>query len=194
MPNFQNTIIYKLECNKTGLIYIGSTCRDFRERLNKHKKRLDCSSKKIILNNDYKADILFKYPCDSNLEKITKEQEFIDIYKKYYGDLVVNIFNAKSTKDILQEQKRVGRAKHYQNNSADINEKRKVKILCDVCNRDIRKADISTHKKTDEHQRNLGNDINPYKHYCKYCNRYTSLANYKDHERSLTCIKNFILY
>ena len=73
--------IYKIVCNKTGLIYIGSTCKTLNERLKKHeydmnlfiknyktKKSYLCSSFFVFLNKDYKIELIENYPCSSKLE------------------------------------------------------------------------------------------------------------------------------
>ncbi len=83
--------IYKIVCNKTGLIYIGSTCKTLEERLKKHeddmkhfihirdnkpdklKKTKFCTSFFIFLNKDYKIELIENYPCNTRLELETKE-------------------------------------------------------------------------------------------------------------------------
>ena len=157
MPNFQNTIIYKLECNKTGLIYIGSTCMGLVKRMCEHRrKRFYCSSQKILLNEDYRKDILFKYPCDSDLEKRMKEQEFIDIYREYYGDLVVNEQNPIADKELRREKDKITHSIIYKNNKDVINKnRRETKYFCEVCNCIIRKDGLKDHIKTVKHIKNF---------------------------------------
>jgi predicted GIY-YIG superfamily endonuclease len=38
MPNYQNSKIYKIRCNTTGLVYIGSTTQSLKQRLDQHIK------------------------------------------------------------------------------------------------------------------------------------------------------------
>ena len=94
--------IYKIVCNKTGLIYIGSTIKTLDERLKKHEECLNSfiHTKKnnpdklkkicfytsffILLKKDYKIELIENYPCKSKLELEIKECE----YMKFYPDSV----------------------------------------------------------------------------------------------------------
>ena len=81
MVNYSNGKIYKLECRKTGLVYIGSTAQKLLStRIGKHKgdykkfltKKMNyVSSFEIIKNNDYFYDIIEYYECEckTDLEK-----------------------------------------------------------------------------------------------------------------------------
>jgi len=89
--------IYKIVCNKTGLVYIGSTCRSLEQRLKGHeydmehfiytkknnpdklKKTKFCTSFFIFLNKDYKIELIENYPCNSRLELETKECEYMKL-------------------------------------------------------------------------------------------------------------------
>ena len=65
IENFQKEyLIYKIECNMTGKIYIGHTS-NLTSRINTHissfkKGILSCSSCKILTHNDYKISVLRK--------------------------------------------------------------------------------------------------------------------------------------
>ena len=90
--------IYKIVCNKTGLIYIGSTIKTLDERLKKHeydmerffhtkkynpdklKKGYMCSSFFVFLNKDYKIGLIENYPCSSKLELEIKECNYMKLY------------------------------------------------------------------------------------------------------------------
>ena len=89
--------IYKIVCNKTGLVYIGSTYRSLEERLKQHEKDMErfvknyktkksylCSSFFVFLNKDYKIELIENYPCSSKLELEIKECD----YMKQYPDSV----------------------------------------------------------------------------------------------------------
>ena len=80
--------IYKIVCNKTGLIYIGSTYRSLEQRLKEHeydcKKYLDkktntfISSIYVTFNNDYKIELIENYPCKNRKELEEKEYYYIN--------------------------------------------------------------------------------------------------------------------
>ena len=76
--------IYKIVCNKTGLVYIGSTYRSLEERLKEHisscKKFLDkktntlISSIYVIYYNNYSMELIEYFPCLNR--KQLEEREF----------------------------------------------------------------------------------------------------------------------
>ncbi len=90
--------IYKIVCNKTGLVYIGSTCNTLDERLKQHvydmehfintkkykpdklKKIIFCSSFFVLINKDYKIELIENYPCNSRLELEIKECDYMKQY------------------------------------------------------------------------------------------------------------------
>ena len=83
MPvNYQNGKIYKIECNITNEIYIGSTCeltvaRRLTGHVNNHKRYKNgksCShltSFKIIERGDYNIYLIENFPCN-NKDELTK--------------------------------------------------------------------------------------------------------------------------
>ena len=84
IENFQKEfLIYKIQCNRTGKIYIGHTS-NLSSRINTHissykKGILSCSSCKILSNNDYKISVLRRNIYDKN-EATKSELDFINAY------------------------------------------------------------------------------------------------------------------
>ena len=88
MVNYENAKIYKLVCNKTGLIYIGSTCqRLLCKRLSGHVANYKCwkngkgtytTSFNIIDNGDYYMELLEAVSCSSFDELAKKERHYIE--------------------------------------------------------------------------------------------------------------------
>jgi hypothetical protein len=83
MPNYQKGRIYKIVCNESGLIYIGSTVQGLAQRMAEHRHRfrnniLECSSRRVLENNNYTVTLLEKYPCNDIEELHTREQFHID--------------------------------------------------------------------------------------------------------------------
>jgi hypothetical protein len=87
MPiNYQLGKIYKIECNITGLVYVGSTCEPIlARRLAGHLKSYKCylknngktsyiSSFEIIKNGDYDIILIEKCPCDNKDELHARER------------------------------------------------------------------------------------------------------------------------
>lgn len=122
--------IYKIVCNKTGLVYIGSTCKTLDERLKRHeddckrfinnyknkpdKKTTFCSSFFVLLNKDYKIELIENYSCNTKLELEIKECEYMNIYQESVNILRNPIYhknsfpkneNAMSSNDRIQNIK-----------------------------------------------------------------------------------------
>ena len=87
ITDYSQAKIYKIVCNKTGLIYIGSTCDTLEMRLKQHeydcKRYLDKKTNKfissifVIYNNDYKMELIENYPCEHKNELHAKENHYI---------------------------------------------------------------------------------------------------------------------
>ena len=91
MPDYKNGKIYKIECQETNRIYIGSTCqptvagrlRGHIQLLQRYKKGGGnyTSSFSILETGNYKCLLVCNYPCDTKDELTTKEAEYIRQYK-----------------------------------------------------------------------------------------------------------------
>ena len=183
MPNYQNGKIYKLICDKTDKIYIGSTVCKLNYRLSGHKS-LDCKSKKLFELGEVKIELIENYPCNSKKELETRERYFI----KKYKDIVVNkLIPTRTIKEHYQDNKnkkleyqkdyqkdnkesiKEYQQNYYKNNKqkcseyAKINkekilERKKIKMTCD-CGSVIRKNDFSRHCRSKKHQSFLNNKV-----------------------------------
>ena len=89
MVNYELGKIYKIVCNKTGLIYIGSTCQKLlSQRLSGHvrsykqwekgKPNKYTTSFNIIDNGDYYIELLEAVRCNSFDELAKKETYYIE--------------------------------------------------------------------------------------------------------------------
>jgi len=117
--------IYKIVCNVTGLVYVGSTIEPtLSKRLTKHRcaykkykegVRNFISVFKVLENNNYYIELLNKAPCDSKDELFAIEGQYIrDLdcvnmriagrkWKEYYKDNKQNII--KKVKDYEEKNK-----------------------------------------------------------------------------------------
>jgi hypothetical protein len=90
MVNYNNGKIYKIVCNTTGDIYIGSTTKDkVSQRLAQHvqeykvskkNKRTKTTSYSIIDNGNYDIYLVELFPCNSKDELTAREGEIIKEY------------------------------------------------------------------------------------------------------------------
>ena len=79
---FENSKVYKLICNITGLIYVGSTTKELNVRLIQHKSNYKAylagkygyvTSFEIIKNADYDIKLIKSYDFDNNIDLLAKE-------------------------------------------------------------------------------------------------------------------------
>ena len=166
MSNYQNSVIYKIECNDTKIkeCYIGSTV-DFVMRRNKHKSTYNKGSNlkvyKFIRENggwkNWSMKSIINYPCNSKSELHIKEQEII---KSYHNTLnMVSAF--RSIEDKKQQVKQyyidnVEKKKEYDkkykiDNAEKIKKYKSEKIQCE-CGRLISRRNIVRHRKTKKHK------------------------------------------
>jgi len=86
MVNYKQGKIYKIECNVTGLIYIGSTCKKtLAQRMTNHrsnyKRYLNGKKKyysvfKVMKNDDYDIILIEDYPCKSKDQLFARERYY----------------------------------------------------------------------------------------------------------------------
>jgi len=187
MPNYENGKIYKLTCDKTDKIYIGSTVCKLNYRLVSHKS-LDCKSKELFELGEVKIELIENYPCNTKKELETKERYYIQKYK----DIVVNErIPTRTMKEYYQDnkkkkieyqkdyyqnnkecckeynqnyynnnkEKRAQQQKQYRQANKDIiSEKKKIKMTCE-CGSVITKDVFARHCRSKKHQSFLNNKV-----------------------------------
>ena len=108
MVNYQQGKIYKIVCNITGKVYVGSTCVNFlSQRLANHvsayRKYVSThniqyvSSFSIFENNSYKILLLEMCPCDNKEELLMRERYYIE------NIACVNLRNPCRTQEDINE-------------------------------------------------------------------------------------------
>ena len=138
MNKYENGKIYKIVCNKTGKLYVGSTYKTLEERLHKHVLdynrylkgcNLYVSSYKILENNDFKIELLEHVQCN-NVQELKKRER----YHKENNDCVNILTPSKSPKEcqdeyraknleLIKAKKNIYMKDYYINNKKVINEK-----------------------------------------------------------------------
>jgi len=127
MSNYQNSVIYKIECNDTKIkeCYIGSTV-DFVMRRNKHKSTYNKGSNlkvyKFIRENggweNWTMKSIINYPCNSKNELFIKEQEVLKSYNN-----TLNLRSAyTSIEDKIEYHKQYNK-QYYNDNVEKLNKK-----------------------------------------------------------------------
>jgi hypothetical protein len=136
MPDYTKGKIYKIVCNITGEIYIGSTIQPLSKRLtghvNRSKKLEHTRSKDIILRGDYNIVLIENYSCNSKEELFKKEREHIEnnicvnrqvptrTTKEWRED---NIEKHKTTTKIYNDKTKHKRDEYREKNREEINRK-----------------------------------------------------------------------
>jgi len=113
VKDYQRGKIYKIVCNITNKIYIGSTCEPtLARRLAKHVSNFNCWKKDnnkqrfitsflIFENNDYYIELLEVYPCNIKEELLLKERYHIK------NNICVNKGNPISTIEEKKEMRKI---------------------------------------------------------------------------------------
>jgi len=121
MVNYENGKIYKIVCNKTGILYVGSTCVGLSQRLVEHRASYNrfkngkiinkSSSIKILEGGDYSIILLEICPCNNKEQLIMKEREWINkiecinVIKRpilLENELSANVIRYKTDEDYRQ--------------------------------------------------------------------------------------------
>ena len=133
--NYQNGKIYKIVCNITNKIYVGSTCKPrLCDRLGQHramyKRYLSGISESrytsfdILKGGDYSIVLLELCPCESKEELLKKEREYIEkldcVNKFIPGRTMQEWMN--DNKEKIKEKNKV----YWENNKEKLSEKYKV--------------------------------------------------------------------
>ena len=169
---YQQGKIYKIVCNITGEVYIGSTIEILNRRLTNHKvkPKRPCMSKQILDRGDYKIELIKDYPCNSEEELKWEERKHIDnnICINKYSPIITeeekierksiahkNWYNKhkQSVLDKIKEDRKNNPEKYRQrdkNKYEKNKEKLKEKITCE-CGAIVRRGGIAEHKKTMKH-------------------------------------------
>jgi len=147
MPDYSKSKIYKIVCNITGLVYIGSTSQTLSKRIQDHKKNYQkylnekyhyITSFKIIENDNYDIVLLEDFPCERKEQLHAGERYFIEntecvnkqiptrTMKEYYQDNKEQIQEKKKkfredNKEKIREQNK----QYYYQNKEKLREQKK---------------------------------------------------------------------
>jgi hypothetical protein len=83
MSDYSKGKIYKIKCDTTGLVYIGSTTQKLSQRIAHHvwtskTGKGICSSRDVLENNNYRYSLIEKFPCETREQLNMREQHYID--------------------------------------------------------------------------------------------------------------------
>ena len=151
MPNYQESKIYKLVCNKTGMIYYGSTTQLLSKRKSEHKTKIKgrpSVSKKIIENEDYDIILVEDFPCERKEQLLMRERYYIDNNECINLDKPITTLEEK--KQYKAEWSKKNPYKFTEEQKQKNYDKKKEKITC-KCGLKISRASNLRHKQTKKH-------------------------------------------
>jgi len=169
-----NGIIYKIVCNITGLVYIGSTCKEYlSQRLQHHKtayksylktQKHYTSSFKILENDNYDIVLLELFPCDTKEELHARERHYMETIECLNIQIVGRTIEEwkVDNKDKFKGYGKTYYSKHketvkdkaleyYEKNKEKIKEKRHEPLLC-ICGTYYTYCHRLRHEKSIKHQ------------------------------------------
>ena len=197
--------IYKIVCDTTGLVYIGSTIEKLSSRISKHrydyKRFLNntyhfLSSFKVLENNNYKIILIENVSCNSKEELEREERKYIETMDCVNKNIPTRTYKewTEENKDYLSQQQK----EYYEDNKDKILEQQKQyyennkdKILeYQEQYREENKDKITERDK----QYYLNNkdkilEYNKQKVNCDICDSIVCRNHLARHKRTLKCIK-----
>ncbi len=182
---YKNGKIYKIISDQTDKVYVGSTTSNINERLSNHKERHRrhlkgkyhyVTSFDIVKFDDARIELIELYPCNSKKE-LLKREGIVMLQHNYCNKLVPKGLT-----------------------NAEISEKSREKITCEVCGLTVLKSAYNRHLETQFHMKRMNNAEELQRKIetgemikCEECNIIISRDNYngkhKNSKRHLNAIK-----
>ncbi len=172
MPDYKKGQIYRIVCNITGKIYVGSTTQSLSVRLAEHRrkyklfkegKRRNVTSFQIIEQGNYEIVLIENFPCESKIELHRRERHFIETLqcvnkyiptrtnKEWYADNKERITVRKKAYNEKNQAHNAAYNKTYKEvNRERIAEREKEKVKCE-CGCEVTKGKLTKHKRTKKH-------------------------------------------
>ena len=179
---YANGKVYKIVCNITGDIYIGSTTQVLSKRLAQHREKYKgysngqlskkaTTSFSIIERGNYDIVLIENVACGSKEELHRAERKHIETNKcvnkqiptrtpKEYRALhreILNLKSRKRSKEYYEKNAEARKAKsnsYYHKNVDTIREKQNQKSICS-CGLECLTRHLSRHRKSKKHQNNI---------------------------------------
>jgi hypothetical protein len=164
--DYSKSIIYKIVCNDINITdcYVGSTT-DLKSRKCHHKSTCNNSNDKeyniykyqFIRENggwmNWSVIVVEELKCESKNQLETRERYWLEQLGATLNTYIPTRTKKESDKE-YRENNKDKMKQHYWNNKQTINEKRKMKVKCEVCKCEVRKSDITKHNESKKHKNN----------------------------------------
>lgn len=167
MPNYSNSVIYKIVCNNKSIhdMYIGSTC-SFISRKAQHKGACNNPTSKKYNYKLYKCIRglggwshwsmipILEYPCESKMALHIKEREVMDTY-----NATLNSQSAYNTDEEKAEKLKILKKQWVLDNPDKIKKYKYKKITCE-CGSKVCRSVMARHRKTTKHFKLMESVVN----------------------------------
>lgn len=176
MIDYREGQIYKLVNDVDDEIYVGSTCNKLWSRISSHKTAAKTKVNQPVykhLNSigwaSVKIILVESYACGSKIELLQRERYWIELLKPQLNKVLpISTRQEQSQKYYCNNKEKIAirdklyvqnnkekvkqrEAKYYQLNKDRILTQMKTKVTCDLCNCELRKADMPRHNKSAKH-------------------------------------------
>ena len=153
--------IYKITSPHTDSVYVGSTIKSLRQRLQEHEsnyrsylkgKRMKLESFEILKLNDYNIELIENYPCNNRNELVLREGYWMKLI-----ECVNNTIAGRTKKQyhIDNREHHINYSKkYYQINKNTLLEKQKMQTNCE-CGGHYARNHKARHMRSKKHQKYL---------------------------------------
>jgi len=149
MVNYQKGKIYKIVCNYSKKIYIGSTCSSLSKRLSGHLSKENCTCKDFISPQIF---LIEDYPCERKEQLTMRERHYIESL-----DCVNNRVPHRTWKEWKETKPKYFKDYYLDNKNKALEKAKKQnkkKYTCD-CGNVLSLRNKKAHEKTQKHQKYL---------------------------------------
>mgnify|MGYP003633147984 CR=1 FL=1 len=188
--DYSKSKIYKIVCDTTGLVYIGSTVETLSKRLTKHKasynyylkgKKTYVTSFDIIKNDNYKIILIENCPCNSKEELHREERKYIESI-----ECVNKYIPGRTRKEYCQINK--NKIKEQNKEYREIN-KDKIKEQTKEYRENNKHKIKEIKKKYYQNSKDKILEKNKIKIECEFCKSLVRKSHLKRHQKTLKCLK-----
>ena len=127
---YQNGKIYKLVCDKSPLVYYGSTIKPLSRRLTHHKVSKCCSSRELFKLGNVSIELVEEYPCNSKKELQERERIYIEFMLNNFNHKIIcnKVIPGRTAEEWRidnRDEISKKRKEHYKANRDNVNERSK---------------------------------------------------------------------
>jgi hypothetical protein len=160
MPDYQLAKIYKIVCNITGEVYVGSTCEPILARrlaghVGKYKsylngKSVSVTSFKIIANGNYDIVLIELFPCNSKDQLHARES--------YYTQTIQCVNKIKNQGLLIKLGQKQYKKQYDVDHKVQINNYQNTVLICE-CGCSYTRSNKIQHERTNKHKEYVENRL-----------------------------------